>query len=68
MSEQHSNFGGKIHVYKRRNNSLWCSSYFADKNRRPSQGLSREVVDTRREHLSSGSPGDGEGMVQTARH
>ena len=22
-------FGGEIHVYKRPNNSLWCSSYFA---------------------------------------
>jgi len=54
-------------VYKRPNNSLSCSSYFADKNRRPSQGLSREVVDTRREHQSSGSAGD-EWMVQTAGH
>jgi hypothetical protein len=38
MPEQRTNFGGKIHVYQRPNSSLWCSSYFAGKNRRPSQG------------------------------
>jgi hypothetical protein len=38
MPEQRTILGGKIHVYKRPNRSLWCSSYFAGKNRRPSQG------------------------------
>jgi len=37
MSEQHTILGGKVHVYKRPNSSLWqCSSYFAGKNRRTS--------------------------------
>ncbi len=37
MPEQHSILGGKVHVYKRPNSSLWqCSSYFAGKNRRTS--------------------------------
>jgi Integrase core domain len=35
MPEQHTILGGKVHVYKRPNSSLWqCSSYFAGKNRR----------------------------------
>jgi hypothetical protein len=37
MAEQHTILGGKVHVYKRPNSSLWqCSSYFASKNRRTS--------------------------------
>jgi hypothetical protein len=37
MPEQHIILGGKVHVYKRPNSSLWqCSSYFAGKNRRTS--------------------------------
>ena len=37
MAEQYSILGGKVHVYKRPNSSLWqCSSYFAGKNRRTS--------------------------------
>ncbi len=37
MAEQHTILGGKVHVYKRANSSLWqCSSYFASKNRRTS--------------------------------
>src|SRR5882762_4812562 len=37
MAEQHTILGGKVHVYKRPNRSLWqCSSYFAGKNRRTS--------------------------------
>ena len=37
MPEQHTILGGKVHVYKRPNSSLWqCSSYFAGKNRRTS--------------------------------
>jgi len=37
MPEQYSILGGKVHVYKRPNSSLWqCSSYFAGKNRRTS--------------------------------
>jgi len=38
MPEQRTNFRGKIPVYKRPDSSLWCSSYFAGKNRRPGQG------------------------------
>src|SRR5579872_7030828 len=37
MTEHHTILGGKVHVYKRPNSSLWqCSSYFAGKNRRSS--------------------------------
>src|ERR1700675_3424507 len=37
MPEQFDILGGKVHVYKRPNSSLWqCSSYFAGKNRRTS--------------------------------
>ena len=37
MPEHHTILGGKVHVYKRPNSSLWqCSSYFAGKNRRTS--------------------------------
>ena len=37
MPEQHTIVGGKVHVYKRPNSSLWqCSSYFTGKNRRTS--------------------------------
>ena len=37
MPEQHTILGGKVHVYKRPNSSLWqCSSYFAGKKRRTS--------------------------------
>ena len=37
MPGQHSILGGKVHVYKRPNSSLWqSSSYFAGKNRRTS--------------------------------
>ena len=37
MPEQHTILGGKVHVYKRPNSSLWqCSSYFVGKNRRTS--------------------------------
>jgi integrase len=37
MPEQYTILGGKVHVYKRPNSSLWqCSSYFAGKNRRTS--------------------------------
>jgi hypothetical protein len=37
MPEQYTILGGKVHVYKRPNSSLWqCSSYFAGKNRRAS--------------------------------
>ena len=37
MTEHHTILGGKVHVYKRPNSSLWqCSSYFAGKNRRTS--------------------------------
>ncbi len=37
MAEQHTVLGGKVHVYKRPNSTLWqCSSYFAGKNRRTS--------------------------------
>jgi integrase len=36
-SEQYTILGGKVHVYKRPNSSVWqCSSYFAGKNRRTS--------------------------------
>ncbi len=35
MPEQHTILGGKVHVYKRPNRSLWySSSYFAGKKRR----------------------------------
>ena len=37
MAEQYDILGGKVHVYKRPNSSLWqCSSYLAGKNRRTS--------------------------------
>src|ERR1700733_7280743 len=37
MPEQHTILGGKVHVYKRPNSTLWqCSTYFAGKNRRTS--------------------------------
>ncbi len=37
MAEQHTILGGKVHVYKRPNSSLWqCSSYFVGRNRRTS--------------------------------
>jgi hypothetical protein len=37
MPEQHTILGGKVHVYKRPNSTLWqSSSYFAGKNRRTS--------------------------------
>src|SRR6202158_3067668 len=37
MAEQFTIMGGKVHVYKRPNSTLWqCSSYFAGKNRRTS--------------------------------
>ncbi len=37
MAEQHTILGGKVHVYKRPNSTLWqCSSYFAGRNRRNS--------------------------------
>ena len=37
MTEHHTILGGKVHVYKRPNSSLWqCSSFFAGKNRRTS--------------------------------
>ena len=37
MAEQYDILGGKVHVYKRPNSSVWqCSSYFAGKNRRTS--------------------------------
>ena len=37
MAEQFDILGGKVHVYKRPNSSLWqCSSYLAGKNRRTS--------------------------------
>jgi hypothetical protein len=37
MPEQHTILGGKVHLYKRPNSSLWqCSSYFAGRNRRTS--------------------------------
>ena len=33
----HTIFGGKVHVYKRPNSSLWqCSTYLAGRNRRTS--------------------------------
>lgn len=36
-SEKHAILGGKVHVYKRENSSLWqCSTYLAGKNRRVS--------------------------------
>ena len=37
MTEHHTILGGKVHVYKRPNSSLWqCSSFFAGRNRRTS--------------------------------
>jgi hypothetical protein len=37
MTEHHTILGGKVHVYKRPNSSLWqCSSFFVGKNRRTS--------------------------------
>ena len=37
MSENHTLWGGKVHVYKRENSPLWqCSTYLAGKNRRVS--------------------------------
>jgi integrase len=37
VAEQYDILGGKVHVYKRPNSSLWqCSSYLAGKNRRTS--------------------------------
>lgn len=37
MTEHHTILGGKVHVYKRPNSSLWqCSSFFAGKNHRTS--------------------------------
>ena len=37
MIETHTIMGGKVHVYKRENSSVWqCSSYLAGKNRRRS--------------------------------
>jgi integrase len=37
MPEKHTILGGKVHVYRRDNSSLWqCSSYLAGKNRRVS--------------------------------
>ena len=37
MTETHTIMGGKVHVYKRENSSVWqCSSYLAGKNRRQS--------------------------------
>jgi integrase len=37
VAEQYTILGGKVHVYKRPNSSLWqCSSYLAGKNRRTS--------------------------------
>ena len=36
-AEKHTIMGGKVHVYKRENSSVWqCSSYLAGKNRRVS--------------------------------
>jgi hypothetical protein len=35
MSEHHTILGGKVHVYKRTNSSIWqCATYLAGKNRR----------------------------------
>lgn len=37
MAEQYTILGGKVHVYKRENSTLWqCSTYLAGKNRRVS--------------------------------
>jgi integrase len=37
MPETHTILGGKVHVYKRENSSVWqCSSYLAGRNRRQS--------------------------------
>lgn len=37
MPEKHSILGGKVHLYKRENSTLWqCSTYLAGKNRRTS--------------------------------
>ncbi|HVO97671.1 MAG TPA: hypothetical protein VMT15_06365 [Bryobacteraceae bacterium] len=37
MPEKHTILGGKVHVYRRENSSLWqCSAYLAGKNRRVS--------------------------------
>ena len=37
MPEKHTILGGKVHVYRRDNSSLWqCSTYLAGKNRRVS--------------------------------
>jgi hypothetical protein len=45
MPEHHTIMGGKVHVYRRENSSLWqCSTYLAGKNRRVStkeQSLAR---------------------------
>jgi len=46
----HTILGGKVHVYKRPNSSLWqCSTYLAGRNRRTSTkqeslALAKEVV------------------------
>ena len=38
MPEKHTILGGKVHVYRRDNSSLWqCSTYLAGKNRRVSR-------------------------------
>jgi len=37
MSEHHTIYGGKVHIYKRENSRFWqCSTYLAGKNRRTS--------------------------------
>ena len=37
MTEKHTIMGGKVHVYKRENSTVWqCSSYMEDSNRRVS--------------------------------
>jgi integrase len=45
MPEKHTILGGKVHVYRRDNSSLWqCSTYLAGKNRRVStkeEGLAK---------------------------
>src|SRR6516225_261887 len=35
MTEHHTIFGGKVHIYKRPDSTLWqCSTFLAGKNRR----------------------------------
>lgn len=51
MSSKHSILGGKVHVYRRENSSVWqCSAYISGKNRRKSTkeeslGRAKEVAE-----------------------